>query len=184
MVKVNSRREVFSVTSRILVEVMEALKISTGKTLWAVSETDRYRLYRLWIWSQRHKVSLEYIFQTLIPYFTKGVEKRTGKKSKGIGVSIPVLTGDVAEEVLVRSIERDYPEGDHLSLYREQQIEAITALLTKPPEFPTRIKKPLQYKSMAAEVAAYKFSTDKAVKQAAKLESKLRKIPFRNNPYR
>lgn len=177
-----TKHKLFSVTSRIAAEVSTALQEALGKTIWHISESDRYRLYKLWIWSQRYSVTLEYIVSVLVPYFNTGVEKRTGKKSKGLGVSIPVLTGNVAEDVLKKCISRDFPDGDNLSLYRETEKDRISSLLSKS-EFHTRIKGSLQYKSVSAETRAYISTITKNVQVANKLATKMRKMPFRNNPW-
>lgn len=177
-----NKRKLFNVTIQICGDVNTALQASLGKAIWHISESDRYRLYKLWIWSQRYYVSLEYILSVLVPYFNNGVEKRTGKKSKGLGISIPVLTGDVAEEVLQKCISRDFPEGDHLSLYREEWKDKITELLTKK-EFNTRIKSSLQFKSVSAEAKSYISSVTKAVTAGNKLANQMKKIPMRNNPW-
>lgn len=179
-----TRRQIAAVTTRIAAEVAEALTAATGRTIWHLSETDRFKLYRLWIWKQRYKVSLEYILSVLVPYFTKGVEKRTGKKSKGLGISIPVLCGDVAEEILQERIDKDFPDGENLSHYREQEKERITAILIPPPEFPTRVRKTLSFKHLDDEAKLYKKSITKSVRKTSKVDLKMKKIPFRGNPWR
>lgn len=179
-----TRREVTAVTIRIASEVTTALEASTGRTIWHLSETNRFKLYRLWIWKQRYKVTLEYILGVLVPYFTKGVEKRTGKKSKGLGISIPVLCGDVAEEILQERIARDFPDGEHLSHYREEEKERISAIITPPSDFPTRVRKSLQFASLDDEASAYKKSINRSVRKSSNIDRKMKKIPFRGNPWR
>ena len=179
----STKKELFAVTVRIASEVSEALLRATGKTIWKISESDRHKLYRLWMWSQRYSVSLDYILSVLVPYFSKGVEKRTGKKSKGLGVSIATLVGDVAEDVLQKAIAKDNPDSDHLGMYREEQRDKVLALLKKD-SIPVRIKSTLQYNRLKESTDSIINSIQRESKRQIKIAYKLRKIPYRGNPFR
>lgn len=179
-----ANQELFIVTSKLCTEINTALQNTLGKSLWNVSETNRLKLYNLWIWSERHKVSLDYILSVLVPYFSRGVERRTGRRSKGLGVSIPVLTGTVAEEILQKAITKDFADGDNIVLAREEAKDKIISMLEPIPEFRMKIKKSIQYKSIMEEAKAYETSITKSVKKDNKIAKKFRKIPYRNNPFR
>jgi hypothetical protein len=184
MRRVGIHREVNAALTYFSIEVMEALTSSTGRTIWRLTEANKLKLYRLKVWRERYSVPLEYILPVLISYFTRGIEKRTGKKSTGLGVSIPVLCGDVAEEVLQKAIAVDYADGDNVSLCRESEKERIASVIKPKPEFRIRVKKSLQYKTLNEEAKAYSNTIEKATRDERKIERLMKPIPFRGNPYR
>jgi hypothetical protein len=128
-------------------------------------------------------VSIEYAAGVLVDYFAKGVERRTGRKSKGLGVSIPTLTGTVAESVLQHAIERDFPDRENMATYREEEQDRIFKIVADD-EVAVRTKPTLEYKTLKRATDAVVQSIQLKRARYQKIARSLKKIPYRANPFR
>lgn len=167
----------------ISAKVILAIENSTGRKVWHVKDKDLARLHRLWMWSQRYSISLEYVTGTLVTYFARGVERHTGRKSKGLGVSIPTLTGDVAENILRQQIEKDFPDRENVAAYRDAQQTYCYDTLEHQ-DVQVRIKPTLEYRTLKRATDAIVQSIELRRARYQKIARSLKKIPFRANPFR
>jgi len=176
-----AKHDLFHARSNAVAKVNEALA-PLGKKLWHVSETNSYKLMRLLIWSERHCVTLDYVIGAVIPALSKAVERRTMKKSKGLGISIPVLTGDVAEDILKERIAKDFPAGEHIHAYRDARRNELIAKLDE--EGIGKPRSPLAYSDPDDYIKAYVASIKRKRKDREELEEQIAAMPFRRNPFR
>ena len=179
----SSRHDIFSETTDIVIQVNNTLMKLYGKKLWRVNETDALRLLRLRVWQERYSISLEFILGLLVDVFSKSIRMRSGKKLRGIGVSIPVLTGDVAEEILQEKLRKEFPGREHYYDYLEEHKRSIENLID-PMVVIGKPRSVLTYKNVSSQVAAYKDKIVQARDRVTKAKRLLSKMPFRDNPYR
>jgi hypothetical protein len=171
--------------SLVAADAVDAFKIaldSQGRKVWRINETDSLRLIKLLVWSERYSVSLEYILATILPILTKAVERRTGRKSKGLGTTISVLTGEVAKDILLEKIRKDFPGQEHVHQLREQRRNEMVERLDE--ELNGRPKNPLMYRTATEFTKAYIASIARKRKEREEIEEKIASMPFRGNPFR
>ncbi|MGI4811790.1 MAG: hypothetical protein ACRYGG_00390 [Janthinobacterium lividum] len=176
------------VVDNVLDEVDSILKKSFDKQLFSVKEDDKVRLLKLKMWSVRYKVSIKYILEKLIPHFEKYGNKSRGKAgtSKGLGTTIPILTGPSAEALLVENIKRDYPDNENVLSWRQRtQLEFIGLVQVDEDELVTKQPKGiLQYNSVSDYRKAYEARIQRTRKTEEKIVKSISRQPFRNNPWR
>lgn len=176
----------FSPLTRLEFEVDAILRKRLDKQLYQPKRDDSLRLQRLKVWSMRYSVSLEYILTKLIPHFEKLAQRhyirRSAGQSKGIGVSIAVLTGPAAEEKLKEFIQKDFPSNENVAIWRENEQERCLAILDEI-EY-GRPKPILHFKSVSDFVKAYSNGIDRKRRKGRKLDNKLGKQPWRGNPWK
>jgi hypothetical protein len=153
-----------------------------GKKLWRTTELDGLRLTRLVAWSERYSVSIEYILQAVLPVLSKAVERRTGRKSKGLGISISVLTGEVARDILLERIKKDFKGNEHVHAMREQRRNIMIEVLDD--ELNGKPRNPLSFKEPEEFVKSYVRSIERKRVDREKLEDQIAAMPFRSNPFR
>lgn len=176
-----TKRELFYAGADIVAKVNEVLA-AKKKHLWQVSDMDSLKLRRLLVWSERYSVSLAYILDTILPVLSRAIERRTGKRSKGLGVSIPVLTGDVAKSILLERITKDFPSGENVTDEFERRRNEILFILDS--ESNGRPKPPLFYKTSRDYSQAYLKTIHRKKREREKLEEKVAAMPYRRNPFR
>lgn len=181
MKRETARRNLMSARADAVFAVNAALA-NMGKKLWRVSEMDGLRLTRLLAWGERYSVSVEYILRAVLPVLSKAVERRTGKKSKGLGTSIAVLTGQVSREILQEKIAKDFKGGENINSTVNERQNAMINILDD--ELNGKPKNPLTFKTSEGYVNAYTQSIKRKRKDREKLEDQIAKQPFRNNPFR
>ena len=177
----NASKELFSARTDAIASVNAALQ-PLGRKLWRVSETDSYKLLRLLVWSTRYHVSLEFVVSSILSVLTKSAERRTGKRSRGLGVTISVLTGEVAHTILKERIAKEYPAGENVYAMLEEKQAELISLLAK--EEIGRPRGPLAYKYADDYVRAYKAAIRRRKKKRERIEEKIASMPFRGNPFR
>lgn len=173
-----------SVLDQIRYEVDSILRKEFGTQLFQMKADDAIRLLRLRVWSTRYKVSVCYILKRLIPHFKKYASNfRRRYNDKGIGVTIAVLTGKVAEQKLKEFIARDFESGENAIEWREkEQARCLDLLHTN--ELVGRPKPFLHYKSVKSFIQSYEKRIAIMNREDNKLIKKLAKQPWRNNPFR
>lgn len=167
-------------------EVDAELRKQFGKQLWVRKSDDRLRLLKLRVWSLRYHVPLQYILAVLVPHFEKlasrqYIRKRAGS-SKGLGFPITVLCGDVAHEFLQERIAKDFPSKENTQTW----IEGHKQLCLEKTEMDEVVAKPravLAYRSVGDFVKSYGRGIDRTRRDADRAERKLRKQPWRTNPF-
>lgn len=167
--------------------VDEVLRKNFDKQLFYPKRDDTYRLLRLKIWSIRYKVCLEYILSVLIPHFEKISSKHTGRRrSRGIGTTIPVLTGGAAEDFLADAVKKDFPDGENILSWREDTKLEFLARIEADDELPVRkkAKSVLDYTSLAAYRKAYVKRITNMRDTEERVTKRIAKQPFRDNVFR
>jgi hypothetical protein len=170
-------------------EVDNILRKQFSKQLFFPKKDDQHRLLKLRVWSERYKVSIGYILSVLIPYFEKLSYKHSRrpreKVSKGIGTTISILTGAVAETYLSDQILKDFPDGEHILAWKqEKQNECIRKIRQQEDIHTKKPKGILQFKTLAAYRKAYTLRIKNIRDDSDKLVKQLAKQPFRGNPFR
>lgn len=176
-----ARRDIFNASSNAVSVVNEALR-TINKKLWRVSELDGLRLCKLLGWAEQYSVSVPYILNAILPVLAKSVERRTLKKSKGLGTTIAVLTGDVAKSILLERISKDFPAGENVYSVREDRKNEILTQLDE--DANGRPKNPLQYRHAHTFTEAYKATIKRKRLEREEWEDKIAVMPYRGNPFR
>lgn len=173
-----------SALDQIRYEVDSILRKEFGTQLFQMKSDDAIRLLRLRVWSTRYKVSVCYILKRLIPHFKKYASNfRRRYNDKGIGVTIAVLTGKVAEQKLKEFIARDFVDGENITDWKEQEKARCLSLINGD-EVVGRPKPFLHYKSIKQFIESYERRVTSMSKDLTRIEKKLSKQPYRGNPFR
>jgi hypothetical protein len=178
-------QELTTPTSSLCAEIDSILKRYFGKNLYYPNEQNASRLLKLRVWSLRYKVDLIYILQKLLPYLEKVASKHYLRKgsSRGLGVSIPVLTGPAAEEYLKKCIAQDFPDAENILAWKESEKERCIDLMEKD-EVMGKPRPILHYEKVSDFVDSYSRRIRQTRKSSDRLDKKMSKIPYRGNPWR
>jgi hypothetical protein len=175
-----------SILNELEKEIDTILRKNFDKRLYYPKREDSIRLLKLRVWENRYKVTLEYILGVLIPHFAKMSERFRRKVSSGIGTTIPILTGQAAEEFLKLRISKDFPNNENVLDWKER-YKTICLKKIKESEgtIPSRKSRGvLQFKSVNAFLKAYEAKIEAARKEDRIAEKSLAKQPWRGNPWR
>ena len=82
-------------------------------------KSDKLRLMRFRTWEFRYRVELSEMFDILIPILREKMERK--RRRYGIGVSISALVGEGAEDILKEELEKRYPEGSNITLWKAKE---------------------------------------------------------------
>lgn len=179
-------RKYKSALSMLVVDIDNALqKVYPTKHLWKVSENDSARLTRILVWSERYGVSVEYILEVILGYYYSHLPKLrsiAAFKSRSLGIRISVLVADGSHSILCESLERDFPDGNNLAAFKEEEKERISDAID-PDSLPTKSRGPLQYKSISAYVRAYSRKMETQRSGSDRTAREMRKIAWRGNPW-
>jgi hypothetical protein len=165
-------------------EIDKVLRDLYGKSIWNPSQLDCCRLVRLKIWSERYSVSIAYILSVLLPFHWHNIPKSIrskAKNSKGLGVRISTLVGNASLSHLKEKLKEDFPEGENVSQFKESEKDRIEALLEE--NVPARVKGVLRHKSISAFVKNYRLRMIRVNDKEKKFSRKMKKMPFRGNPW-
>jgi len=178
-----------SFLSDFVADVDSILRKQFNKQLFYPKKDDQYRLLKLRVWSERHKVSIAYILSVLIPHFERIAYKHSRrpreKVSKGIGTTIPILTGSTAESFLVEQILKDFPDNENVISWREEKRDECLRKISQEDDVATRKPKSvLDYTSLAAFRKAYIARIHNTQSTEEKLAKQIAKQPWRDNPWR
>lgn len=173
-----------SALDQIRFEVEGIIAKEFGAQLFRMKNDDAIRLLRLRVWSVRYKVSVAYIIKRLVPHYKKYASNfRRRYNDKGIGVTIAVLTGRMAEEKLREFISKDFPDGENTIEWKEDEKNRCLALLNGD-EVVGRPKPFLHYRSVKLFITAYESRVQKMNRDLTKIEKKMSKQPWRGNPFK
>jgi len=108
------------------IECDREVKKQTGRTSYRHIPTvgDQLRLLNWKCWIEKYHVSLSFVVETLVPYWTKKIMERTRRPYKtgyGWGVKISTLTGPVSEDILKNRIIREFPDGENDTDWKNKQ---------------------------------------------------------------
>lgn len=105
---------------RVAMRVEDIVKREFGLRWWKLKPEDELRCLRLVQWEEKYKVSLDWIFRTLVPIW----KKKFSQYSHGrFGVKLPTLVGAKSEEILIGKIRETWPDGENIRQWQclEQQ---------------------------------------------------------------
>ena len=114
--------QVYNLLVKIATEVLEKEINLQGLDVHA-----RRKLLIFTIWEDRYFVSQDWIIESLLVYF-RNPQNRKSKSSgrwnrQGLPVTINTLTSKTSELLLQRLIEVEFPNQEHISLYRQREQE-------------------------------------------------------------
>jgi hypothetical protein len=171
----------------VVQDVDKALqRIYPQKKLWKVSELDSARLTKLLVWSERYGVSLEYILETLLGYYYSSLPRANrdrAKQGRSLGVRIATLVGNASHSVLLDHLQADFPDGNNLAAFKEEEKERIADILD-PDYVPRRARGILQFKTVSSYVNAYTRLMELRRKGVSRIDKKMGKIAWRGNPWK
>lgn len=168
-------------------EVDSILQARLGRRLFRLSDDDRIRLLTLQCWSERYKVTLDYIVALLVGYYAQRFA-RMGANKQGLGCRVSVLTGKKSEAILIDAIKRDFPEEEHLLAWRHEHRKMLLAVSdtdVDDEEMVVKHKTILDYQSPKAYVRAYskRIQQKRIENRAAEADVNRRRYPYRDNPW-
>lgn len=178
-------RKYKSALEKVALDVSKALEhIYPEKKLWKVTELDSARLTRLLVWSERYGISLEYILEVLLGHYYSTLPKlrrAAALRSRSLGIKVASLVGDYSLSVLLEHMQSDFPDGNNLAAFKEQEKERIADSLDE--ELPRKSKSVLQFATMDKFVSAYVRSSEIRREGTRRIANKMRKVKWRGNPW-
>ena len=165
-------------------EVNRALRTLGDKQLWNITQTDSLRLTKLKLWSLRYGVSINYILAKLLEYHVARLPKYAkdrANQSRGLGIRIATLTGNVSEKHLKDCIFQGYPDGENLVALKESERDRIIDLLDE--ELPSKPKGVLAHQSINSFVEGYTAKMNRRKKESLAVERQMLKMHWRGNPW-
>lgn len=172
-----------SALDKIRFEFEDSVRNDFGKKMYRIKPDDSMRLLKLRVWSVRYKVSVRYILLKLVPHFERFARAYRRNSSDGLGVTIAVLTGNAAEEKLRECIAKDFPDGENTVAWKEAAKARCIAIMDKD-EIMGRPKPFLHHKTIDAFMDSYKTRISQMQREQEKLDKKMSKQPWRDNPWR
>lgn len=143
---------------------------------------DELRLITFWVWSQRYKVPLSYVMETVIGWWKQVTSKRKGRKA-ALGVRVVTLTTKKSEAILQECILRDFPNNENVAEWRLHKQEKLLGLLDEPRGL-ARAFVDLRYPDKT--VRSYKRKVDRRRYKLMKANAAQwrRRRAWRGNPWR
>jgi len=164
---------------------METIKEIMGdkkslRRLSFASHVDRSRLMILDTWSKRYKLPVEWILEQLLRYYGF----RNGRwvyKGGGLPVRISTLVSISSEEALREIIRREFPNDEHLDMWRQREQESILADMMEE----TTSKSILDFKKADEYATWYRKHVTNVRMREQRLVDQLKKSrPYRGNPFK
>jgi hypothetical protein len=178
-------RKYKSALEKVVTDVDNALqKIYPEKKLWKVTELDSARLTKLLVWSERYGVSLEYILEVLLSFYYSNLPKlhrARALRSRAIGFRISTLTGDYSLAHLLSHLESDFPDGNNLAAFKEEEKERIADSLDD--ELPRKNRSVLQFPTLDKFVSTYTRRAEIRREGTRRVANKMKKMKWRGNPW-
>lgn len=82
---------------------------------------DRVRLLRLKVWAVKYYLPVSEILDIIYPRLISRIERKSKKKTTGLGMRIASLTGQEAKRLLEDGIKERYLDGEHKAVWRERE---------------------------------------------------------------
>jgi hypothetical protein len=173
-----------SALDQIRFEVDSIIRQEFGTQLFQLTPDNAMRLLKLRVWSVRYKVSVRYILVRLVPHYKKFAQNfRRRYNEKGLGITIAVLTGRMAEEKLREFIAKDFADGENTITWKEDEKQRCLNIINQD-ELVGRPKPFLHYRSVKAFVAAYEKRVRIMNRDFIRIEKTMALQPWRGNPWR
>ena len=144
-------------------------------------EIDFYRLYNVWIWSERYKLSIRQILQVLVPYWSKRFKRRKGK-AWGLGVKLHTFAGKHSQRKLEEYVAEAFPTGENFALAKQKRKFKLLGLAQR--EL-VKSRSIVECKTIeefvrkyGRRVGARRKELDKAEQQQSR-----KRRPYRGNPW-
>lgn len=172
-------------------------KIRNGeRVVLRLDRNDRYRLLTLKMWSERYRVPVKYILETLMAWtetFARKHFRRT--RTEGFGVKVSTLCGKKSEQILETQIAKDFPNGEHkLAFIQVEQtrilewevrrLEKLEQQESDGIQVNGHAKKSLlDYEQPRVFVRHYKKRIQREGQQRAEIVKEMMKRNYRGNPF-
>lgn len=150
--------------------------------LW-LSQKDKYKLLKLRVWAEKYFISIEYILQTLLPFWESFVQRRSKRmKRSGLNVRVSTLTGKKSEEILLEKVKKDFPDNLNKVVFKAKDRERLFQLsLGK--DMKVKTKNLFDYTNPKKYVAVYRKAMKSEYKEREAFELEMKKRPYRGNPF-
>jgi hypothetical protein len=151
-------------------------KEQLGMSFWNKDQkpADSLRLIRLLQWEEKYKVPAAWFVPILVKIWKKKYGEYVGKDR--LGFSIATLTGDKSEQILVETIRKEFPEGEHLEIWRAKKQNA---------QWLTQIerRKGITWENPTIAMEQYRKKVQAERKEFQSFRERMRQRPYRNNPW-
>ena len=111
-----------------------------------LSRDDQWLFLNWKSWRLRYAVTVDFILTTLLDHFNRIRQKTKGTIS--LGVSVPLLTGPRAHEIIKTAVAAAFPNGENVDVQRYEKAQQI--LKKRMREYRDHVKKK---QALAAEIA-------------------------------
>ena len=180
---------------RVMETVEHVLQRELGenRTISQLTLRDRYLLTNLEVWSERYKVSLDWITEMLILHYHEIVKNKTKKRKKmGLPVRVSVLVSQTSEQWLNTQLDTLFPEDEHLKMWREQEQERILEERMERGEWLEGVQRippevtELSFKTLKDYQTQYRNTTEKRRRMWKRMREQEQKegLPYRGSPWR
>ena len=169
---------------RLVKEVNKILLHKWGREILHITPDNGLRLMTLWTWMDRYLVDLEFVMDAIVPYHMERVGKKHRKNPRSIGFQIGTMVGKTSELLLREAIEREFPNGEHVSLWQWSRIQDILRIRRQEGGL-TPQKTMKQCNSLAEYVEAYKKRVQETQKEFTWEQSRAANTRrhYRTNPW-
>jgi hypothetical protein len=99
--------------------VQEIVKREFAVRWFKPKEEDAIRLLILQQWSEKYKVSVEWILRHLVPIWRTSFAKY--QSTGGLGVNIATLVGKKSELILQERLKKEFPDGENLAAWQSKE---------------------------------------------------------------
>lgn len=180
------REALKTLPAQLLTQVNFLLEDNFGREIFRLTGLDTLRLLTLKAWQIKYKVSLEYILQTIVPFYLATIAKKFSTNPNSLGFKVSTLCGKKAEKLLQDAIAKDFGDGDNLSLWQWERKQEIFHSRTTDEEFgEAKIKTIIDYPKVSRYVKAYRRRVSGKQKDFEKelLNPANTKRQYRDNPW-
>ncbi len=188
--KPTSLSELWQETNKILLDIESWLQSYDKKRVpLRFKPIDQARLLKLRVWSVKYEVSVKEILTIIVPILRNLTPKQ--RRGYGVGVSMNMLTGRKAEDILHDVLRIKYPDGENRIMWREVERDRQIAReqledqeLT--PKAKSEYTSPLQAGSIELFAQAYKDKIESRRREYSVQynQSWRKRKPYRGNPWR
>ena len=124
-IRIHERRALRRRLSIVVEELATTLEEDfDGRQLGRMTDNDRQRLYQLWIWKEKYKVSIRWILNLLLPIYHKRFARYTMNR-RGLGVRIPTLVGRKSGQIVKENVGKEFPDEENFTQALQEQQEKI-----------------------------------------------------------
>lgn len=167
---------------RWLQKVRQALsrieKVDPDAIILSFNTNHHFRLLNLRVWCLRYHVSLDFILEFLLHHYFQNIRKASpynNTKIIQLGVAIPALCGEASRHAIEQEILHRFPANENDHIYKSQLFQKAADLKSPRLVAPTD--------NLQEDTKRY-LSTMRTRNQRLNNTSKLKRRPWRGNPWR